>query len=175
MTIPYSIRHSKLSKHVRISVAVDGSVLVTHPSHIPLWRIEQFVAQKSDWIARKVEFFQCFRSLRRSSRKEYLEKKDAALSRVRSRVEHFNVFYGFTVGRISIRNQKTRWGSCSKQGNLSFNYRILTLPPELLDYLVVHELCHLKELNHQKPFWILVSRTFPHYAALRGALRKHVL
>jgi predicted metal-dependent hydrolase len=81
--------------------------------------------------------------------------------------------YGFTYGRVSVKGQKSRWGSCSKLGNLNFNWRLLLAPPAVLDYVVVHELCHLKELNHGPRFWKLVERGCPDYAAHRRWLRQH--
>lgn len=89
-----------------------------------------------------------------------------------ARVAHFNSFYGFSVGRISIRDTKTRWGSCSKRGNLNFNYKILFLPAHLADYIVVHELCHLQEFNHSQNFWALVAKIFPNHKAMRAELKK---
>jgi predicted metal-dependent hydrolase len=90
-----------------------------------------------------------------------------------ARVAHFNSFYSFTVGRISIRDTKTRWGSCSKKGNINFNYKILFLPPYMADYVVVHELCHLKEFNHSQNFWDLVAQVVPEHKAIRAELKKH--
>ena len=86
------------------------------------------------------------------------------------RIAHFNKEYGFVFKKISIRNQKTRWGSCSKTGTISFNYKIALLPPQLRDYIIVHELCHVGEMNHSRRFWALVARTIPDYASLRKEL-----
>lgn len=109
--------------------------------------------------------------LRRRNRKHYLELKEAARALVHVRVGYFNAFYGHTVGKVFIKNTKSRWGSCSSKGNLNFNYKIVLLPPEVADYLIVHELCHLKEFNHGPNFWALVSQCAPNYRAARSALR----
>jgi predicted metal-dependent hydrolase len=111
---------------------------------------------------------------RRSSvrRKEFLEHKEQARAIVQQRIEHFNALYSFSVGTIRIKNQKSRWGSCSKKGNLNFNYRIALLPERLIDYIVVHELCHLGEFNHSQNFWNLVARTIPDFALRRAELKK---
>jgi len=109
------------------------------------------------------------------SQAAYAKDKEAARSLIKERLAFFNDIYGFTYGRVAIRNQRTIWGSCSGKGNLNFNYRVLFLPPRLADYVIVHELCHLRELNHSPRFWALVSRAVPDYAACRSELRKHLI
>jgi predicted metal-dependent hydrolase len=101
--------------------------------------------------------------------------KSAALELAKNRIEHFNTIYHFSFQRINIRNQKTRWGSCSRRGNLSFTYKIAKLPAELADYLIVHELCHLGEFNHSQAFWKLVAQTVPDYQKLRRELKTYHL
>ncbi len=93
----------------------------------------------------------------------YNKYKEEARILVHQRLEHFNAYYNFTYSRVSIRNQKTRWGSCSSKGNLNFSYRILFLEPEAQDYLIIHELCHLKQFNHSQAFWDLVAEQSPNY------------
>ena len=94
-----------------------------------------------------------------------------------ARVARFGAYYearhGVRHARVSIRKQKTRWGSASTRGTLSFNYRIVFLPSELADYIVVHELCHLKEMNHSARFWALVVETVPDWRERRKALRRY--
>ena len=88
---------------------------------------------------------------------------DKALDVIPGRVEYFANLIGVTYGRITIRNQKTRWGSCSSKGNLNFNCLLMSTPSEVLDYVVVHELCHRKEMNHSKAFWTEVEKALPDY------------
>lgn len=102
----------------------------------------------------------------------YLETKETARALVEERLLYFNQFYGHSIGSVSIRNQKTRWGSCSRKGNLNFNYRLALIAPALADYVIVHELCHLKEFSHKKAFWDLVSKTIPDAVERRAQLRK---
>ena len=90
-----------------------------------------------------------------------------------ARITHVNQTYGLRFGRVSIKSQKSRWGSCSRLGNLNFNWRLLLAPAPVLDYVVVHELCHLKEMNHGARFWQLVARARPDYAMQRRWLHQH--
>ncbi len=110
-------------------------------------------------------------NIKRSSKRTYIKDKEIARARVHQKLEHFNQYYGFTWGRVAIRNQRSRWGSCSKKGNLNFNYRIVYLPEELQDYIIVHELCHLRMFNHSKAFWALVGEVIPDYKIRRKALK----
>ncbi len=113
---------------------------------------------------------------RTRSRRLYEAQKETARDMVHERVGHFMGHYGMrhgmAVGRIAIRNQKSRWGSCSKKGNLNFNYKLAFLPVELRDYVIVHEICHIKEFNHGRGFWDLVKETVPDYKEVRKRLRE---
>ena len=112
-----------------------------------------------------------FRFVRRPT-KHYLTHREAARAFVHERLAHWNAHYGLAYKRVAIRNQKTCWGSCSEKGNLNFSYKLLFLPPALADYVIIHELCHLAELNHSKSFWALVAQVCPDYAVHRAELRK---
>lgn len=105
--------------------------------------------------------------------REYKERKDEVLKIVTERVAFFAARYGVTWEKIAIRNQRTRWGSCSRNGNLNFNYRLVHLPPELVDYVVIHEICHLLEMNHSPRFWAQVAKECPDWQHCRRALRAH--
>ena len=108
-------------------------------------------------------------------KKDYKKHKERALWLAENRIGYFNSFYNFEINRITIKKQKTRWGSCSKKRNLNFNYKIVFLPQRLADYLVVHELCHLGEMNHSRNFWKLVAKTIPDYSKLNKQLKRAVI
>lgn len=95
--------------------------------------------------------------------KHYLEHKELARELALARLTHFNKHYNFKWNRVAIRNQRRCWGSCSSLKNLNFNYKIIYLPPNLQDYIFVHEMCHLVELNHGSKFWDLVAEQVPDY------------
>ena len=105
------------------------------------------------------------------SAKDFKENKKKAYELINERIRELNQSGEFPVGKVSIKNQKTRWGSCSGKRNLSFNYKIIFMPENLRDYIIIHELCHLKEMNHSKNFWNLVSDQVPDYKALRRQIR----
>lgn len=100
----------------------------------------------------------------------YLTHREKARAKVHERLTYWNTFYNFTYHRVAIRDQRTRWGSCSTKGNLNFNYRVLFLPTHLLDYVIVHELCHLKHFNHGKAFWAEMARTISDHESRRTEL-----
>lgn len=112
------------------------------------------------------------RTRTRSPAKHYVAHKEAARVFVHERLKIVNQIYGFAYNRVAIRDQKSRWGSCSTKGNLNFNYRIQFLPLHLADYIIAHELCHLKEFNHGKGFWDLVTRAAPEHEKCCAELRK---
>ena len=94
-----------------------------------------------------------------------------AKERIGERLDHYTPLIGRRPGRVTIREQRTKWGSCSSQGNLNFNWKLIMAPPEALDYVVIHELCHLYEFNHSPKFWERVARYQPDYATWRDFLR----
>lgn len=177
--IAYTIRKSTRAKQLRVTIKADASVVVTVPTYVSMRRAERFVEEKMEWIEEKVAVMKrraakldTSLSLPKGSRRDLEKNKDAALSLVNTKLAHFNSVYGFVWKNVNIKHLTTRWGSCSVHGNLSFSYKIVYLPVELADYLIVHELCHLGEFNHSRGFWKLVERTIPEYAALRKRLRQ---
>lgn len=173
--VPYTLKVSARAKRLRLAIYCDGAFVVTAPRGMGESVVEKFILQKAQWIIGKLEYFKNFSSVvlvRKSSKKEYAEHKERALVLARARLEYFNTFYNFSFNKINIKNQKTRWGSCSMKGNLNFNYKIALLPSHLADYIIVHELCHLKEFNHSRKFWNLVAETMPNFLELRNELKK---
>ncbi len=175
--IVYKIKRSRRARNLRLTIYCDGGLVATLPNRLDENLVEKFIREKSAWILKKVDFFLSSkwqsknRLFLKSSRKEYRNNKDKARAFIGSRLEHFNQFYGFSWRKISIRAQKTRWGSCSRKGNLNFNYKILFLPEKLADYIVVHELCHLREFNHSRKFWNLVAKAIPDYREIIKEIR----
>ncbi len=171
--VEYTVRNRK-TRSVRLAVARGGVVTVTAPRLFPLWLIEKFIIRKSAWLLSKIDHFKQYKPAlsRENQRAEFLAHKERARALVESRVEKWNEFYQFTFNKITIKKQRARWGSCSEKGNLNFNYKIVFLPDYLVDYIVVHELCHLGEMNHSKDFWALVARTLPEYRRLRTELSR---
>ncbi len=96
-----------------------------------------------------------------------------ALTRIRQRLNHYVPRIGKMPGRVTIREQKSRWGSCSSKGNLNFNWKLIMAPPQALDYVVIHELCHLYEFNHSPRFWALVTGQMPDYEVWKKWLKTH--
>lgn len=175
MSLPFTftLKTHPRAKHMSIRIARTGEVFVTKPKRIPVEIAEDFVRRKSDWVMEKLAYMKTLpQPAVKMTRAELHIFKEKALTIVENRVKYFNTFYNFTYKNISIKNQKTRWGSCSSQKNLNFNYRLILLEPELLDYVVVHELCHLQEMNHGPKFWNLVAQTMPEYKKYHIALRK---
>jgi len=174
-SVKYRLKVSGRARGVRLTITSGGVFTVTAPPWMGQSRIEKFIFEKSEWVLDKIRYFSSFprvAPLRRvNRRKHFVEHKEKALALARERLEHFNKFCNFRWNRVGVRNQKSRWGSCSEFGNLNFNYKIFLLPPHLADYIVVHELCHLAELNHSDKFWQLVAKTLPDYRRFRKELR----
>ncbi|MFA6027783.1 MAG: M48 family metallopeptidase [Patescibacteria group bacterium] len=171
--INYTLKTSYKARVMRLAIYHDGNFVVTKPWGLPVFAVERFIKKKADWILEKLEYFKkADIIIIKNSRAEYFTQKEVALNFIENKLKEFNKIYNFSYNRISIRNQRSRWGSCSRKGNLNFNYRILSLPEYLADYIIVHELCHLREFNHSQKFWHLVSLAIPEYKKRRKELRK---
>lgn len=174
------------SRRTTCSIALkeDGSLLLRVPFCMDDRTVRQLLTKKQSWITGKrseqklrqkavpqVHYTEAERtaleSRYRKAAQEYIPKRVAFYA------SHFADIIGGGYERIQIRSQKTRWGSCSSRGTLSFNWRLMLAPPTVLDYVVVHELCHLRHMNHSPQFWQCVEQILPDYKLRRGWLRDH--
>ncbi len=164
-------------KTVSIQIRQDLSVTVRAPRYISQKEIDRILEEKEPWILKTIEKIKKNQAARSDDQPESLtpaqrdELADRALSYIPDRVLHFAIPMKLKFGRITIRNQKTRWGSCSSKGNLNFNCQLMRMPPEVIDYVVVHELCHLKQMNHSKAFWSEVEKVMPDYKTQQAYLK----
>lgn len=164
----YYLSKSSRSRSVRLSITSRG-LCVSSPRWVSLRFIESCIHQKSVWIFRQ---FQQAKEAKSAPIIEYNKYKHRAKKFIVEKIRQFNTHYGFVYHRVSIRNQSTRWGSCSRAGNLNFNVRLFFVDPALADYVVVHELCHLQEMNHSVKFWKLVAESVPDYKEKRRKLKE---
>lgn len=157
-------------KTVAIQIMPDGEVVVRAPNRMPMAQLEGFVAEKRAWIEKHLP--------KQAPPPKFSETELRALARqakavIPERVAHFAKLLGVSYGTVAVRSQHTRWGSCSGKGNLSFNCLLMLAPEEVRDYVVVHELCHRKEMNHSARFWTEVERILPDYKEHRRWLKEH--
>lgn len=174
----YTVRRSKRSRSLRLTVSRQREIMVSAPErYVSDAVIEQFVVKHRRWIEKQLKRMEKYKDMVSlpNGQRDFLEKKLQVLVLLRERVDFFAKLYGVKYGRISVRNQSSIWGSCSRSGNLQFNYKIYYLTSQLRDYIIVHELCHTKEHNHGARFWALVERTFPNHKVFRKQLRKYLL
>ena len=172
MDITYQWIRSR-RKTIAIQIDREGQVSVRTPYGITKRQVEEFLDEKKDWILqtrqrvekRKTEQI----SISEEVRREGIERAKRIFP---ERTAYFAKRMGVDYGRIPIREQKTRWGSCSSKGNLNFNWKLVLLAPELLDYVVVHELAHRREMNHSKNFWKIVEAELPDYRERRRRLKE---
>ncbi len=165
-------------KTVAIQVNSNLSVTVRAPRSASEKDIEEILKKKEAWISKHIEKIKKTKerleaeSTEKLTREKVIALAEEALKVIPERVEYFAKVIGVTYGKITIRNQKTRWGSCSSKGNLNFNCLLMLAPSEVLDYVVVHELCHRKQMNHSKAFWLEVEKVLPDYKEVRKWLKE---
>ena len=174
----YTLIRSK-RRTVSIEINKDGSVLVRAPRLLPKLAIEKLLFEKQEWIEKKrAEMLKrnalkgkaCEENVKLSGKDiERLKRKAAEL--IYPLVEEYSELIGVTYNRVTIRAQKTRWGSCSSKGNLNFNCLLALCPEPVIRYVVVHELSHRKYMNHSKQFWNEVAMSMPDYKEYRKWLK----
>lgn len=164
-------------KTISLQIKPDGSIELKAPMQMKDAQIKEFLHQKFDWIEKHLQAVherqKQMSQIKSLTMEEIHELADRALEVIPKRVAYFAPLVGVTYGRITIRNQKSRWGSCSSKGNLNFNCLLMLMPPKVLDYVVVHELCHRKEMNHSPQFWLEVRKVMPDYEKQKVWLKEH--
>jgi predicted metal-dependent hydrolase len=170
--IPYTFKKDKRSKKIKIRISEAGEVIVTAPFLKHKKITDDLVKQEYKWIVQQKKRIASLVKSKKHTCGTFKENKEKAYVLAKETVENINKQYKYSYQNIHIRNQKTRWGSCSSTKNLSFNYKIIFLPAELLTYIITHELCHLKEMNHGPNFWNLIKKTIPNYKELHLKLKK---
>lgn len=177
--LPYTLVRSS-RKSCAISIDPEGQITVRVPLRISQKEIEHLLVEKRIWIITKYLEIEKQRQNRPVSnltdaQRIALEKRYIAAAKeyFPKRAAYYVQFTGGSYNRISVRDQKTRWGSCSARGTLSFNWRLMLAPPKVADYVIVHELCHLTYMNHSADFWQKVESVYPDYRAARKWLKDH--
>ncbi|MDD7738453.1 MAG: SprT family zinc-dependent metalloprotease [Fusicatenibacter sp.] len=175
MDISYEIIYSA-RKTIALQIRPDGSLVVRAPKRTGKKRIEALLAEKQDWIVKSRE---TILRQKEEKKKHELDPKERAraIDQARQVLAQKTAFYaarmGVTYGRITVREQKTRWGSCSSAGNLNYNWKLVLMPEPVLDYVVVHELAHRKEMNHSPAFYRVVEQVLPDYRIPKKWLAEH--
>ena len=172
--IHYSVKRTSRRRSVGIQVTPDAGVVF----RVPRWfsgSLNRVLEKHASWILKKQDFlkthFQEKEKQEVVSVEALKQYRLQAFQKIGESIARFQPLIGIPPKKISIRNQKTRWGSCNKRHHLSFNWRLVLLPSEILDYVVVHELCHMVHLNHSKSFWGKVESILPDYREKRRWLR----
>lgn len=164
-------------KTLSIEVAQDGTVLVKAPHYSSDGSIREFISRHASWVEERLERREMraekYAGLSRLTDEDIRGLAQQALEYIPKRVAYYAPIVGVTYGRITIRNQRSRWGSCTAQGNLNFNCLLMLAPPEVIDSVVVHELCHRLEMNHSEAFYREVYRVYPEYDRWHGWLKEH--
>ncbi len=159
-------------KSLALQVTEEG-LLVRAPRQVTQAQIQHFVEAHRDWIARQLQKQSTRPPVQQLTMEELHALADRALEIIPQRVAHYAPLLGVSYGRITIRNQKSRWGSCTAAGNLNFNCLLMLAPPEVVDAVVVHELCHRLEMNHSPAFYAHVLRIYPDYHKWNAWLKEH--
>lgn len=156
---PVLFQESKRAKRVSISVRTSKGVRVAVPTQTSFKKALEFVHLKKEWVQRSLVKIEQVEKRNRVFRDASLLINAAdANKRLKDRLYHLANEHGFKYNRASVRNQRTRWGSCSHKNNISLNAKLVLLPKELIDYVILHELVHTRLHNHSKQFWVELNR-----------------
>ena len=172
-TIPVVLER-KERKTLSIGIQEDGSLMIKAPLYMKKEAIERFLNQKRYWIYKQAKRMEDNRKNQIVySREQECVLRQQARIKLTEHTDYYKKILGVEYKRIRIADQKTRWGSCSSTGTISYNWHLVLLPDAILDYVVVHELCHLQHMNHSKDFWDLVECILPDYRSRRNWLKEN--
>ena len=170
-----SVIHSK-RKTISIQIKTEG-IIVRTPLHMTDAEINKFLELKRAWIEKHLAMVEeenkLISELKPYTTEEIHKLADKALKHIPERVKYYAPLIGVDYGRITIRNQRSRWGSCSRKGNLNFNCLLMEMPDEIIDSVVVHELCHRKHMNHSPQFYSEIEKVFPQYKQCNKWLKEN--
>lgn len=159
-------------RSMSLKVDLDGTITVRAPYRTPVQTADWFVEGHRDWIEVRLKAGAQIMAERPSyTDREREEGRKRAAEVIKARCRYYAPVMGVSYGTVTIREQKTRWGSCSAKGNLNFNWKLVLMPPEILDYVVVHELAHRIQMNHSAAFWAEVGKILPDYKERRQWLK----
>ena len=148
------LEHSRRARRIVISVRPGKGVRVAVPRRTSFESALEFVRAKKSWIKKHLARIKEYENQKKAFNDIFLSiDKTEARKRIISQTGQLAEQHGFTYNKVSIRNQRTRWGSCSAKGNISLNMKLVALPPELVDYVILHELVHTRVHNHSRKFW----------------------
>lgn len=165
-SIQVTIRRHHWSRQLRLNVRPGGQISLSIPPRTPWYVAEDFLAKSRPWLEKQISKHPPVE--RRAPTKR---EREAARRLVKMKLNQWSMYFDVDWKGVRIGNQSSRWGSCSSTGTLSFNWRLIELPDELADYIVVHELAHLVQPNHSPKFWSEVERVLPDWRPRRKALR----
>lgn len=168
--IPYEIVCSQ-RKTISLQVTQEGKVLVRCPRRLSQSQVHRFVQEHTPWLEAQLSKIAAQPKLPKLTEEERKALISQAAREIPRLAELYAPLVGVSYGRITIRSQRGRWGSCSGAGNLNFNCLLMLAPPQVREYVVVHELCHRKEMNHSTQFWAEVERILPDYRQSRQWLK----
>lgn len=173
--IPYVVRRTSRRRSIGIQVLPDSRVVFRVPRRYS-GDLNHLLEKHADWILRRQNHYKAHPPSNLlppgiDTTKAMKQHRTQALQTIEESIRRFEPLVGVSPGKTTIRNQKTRWGSCNKHRHLNFNWRLVLLPPDLLDYVVVHEMCHMTHLNHSRQFWKQVESILPDYVKRRHLLK----
>ena len=173
LKIPIELNRAK-RKTLAVTITPEGGLLIKAPKKMPEKEIKRFLEQRRYWIYKQTKKTLAEKENRiHRSEAELKKLKEQARMVLTEKTDYYKSIIGVEYKRLRIGDQKTRWGSCSSKATISYNWRLVLMPEEIMDYVVVHELCHLLEMNHSEFFWNHVSDVIPDYKVRRKWLKKN--